>query len=151
MSLTQKSRNLLSAAILLVVGVYWYFEAADYRPLSKLYPQVLSIVAVVLSLLLGGLTLAGFGPVIKIARGDAAERHLRSGTLMVSLVVWTALIPLVGLLIASILGVLLMGYLTFRSHAGTLRAVVIALAVVLGFYLLFQQVLHVYFPMGLLG
>lgn len=151
MTLSQKTRNLLSAGILLVVGIFWFIEAGDYGPLSRLYPRVLAVLVVLLALLLGGLTLAGFGPVIKIAMEDARERHLRSGSLMVALVVWTALIPLVGLLIASILGVLFMGYLTFRSHHGTMRAVIIALVVVVGFYFLFQRVLNVYFTMGILG
>lgn len=149
--MTQRSRNLLSAIVLLVASVYWFIEARDYPPLSRLYPQVLAGIIVVLSLLLGGLTLAGFGPVIRLARGDAAERHLRSGMLMTSLIVWTLLIPLGGLLIASLIGVVTMGFLTFRAQAGTIRGIVIAVVVVLGFYFLFQEVLNVYFSFGLLG
>jgi len=147
----QRARNLLSAIVLLIAGVYWFIEARGYPPLSRLYPQVLAGIIVVLSLLLGGLTLAGFGPVIRLARGDAAERHLRSGMLMTSLIVWTLLIPLGGLLIASLIGVVTMGFLTFRAQKGTIRGIVIAVVVVLGFYFLFQEVLNVYFSFGLLG
>ncbi|GEM_PF-2012851 len=149
--MTQRARNLLSAVVLLIAGVYWFIEARGYPPLSRLYPQVLAGIIVVLSLLLGGLTLAGFGPVIRLARGDAAERHLRSGMLMTSLIVWTLLIPLGGLLIASLIGVVTMGFLTFRAQKGTIRGIVIAVVVVLGFYFLFQEVLNVYFSFGLLG
>jgi len=149
--MTQRARNLLSAIVLLIAGVYWFIEARGYPPLSRLYPQVLAGIIVVLSLLLGGLTLAGFGPVIRLARGDAAERHLRSGMLMTSLIVWTLLIPLGGLLIASLIGVVTMGFLTFRAQKGTIRGIVIAVVVVLGFYFLFQEVLNVYFSFGLLG
>jgi len=148
-ALSQRSRNLLSASILLVVGIYWYAEGATYGPLSRLYPQVLAIMIVILALLLGGLTLAGNGPVIRIARGDAAERHRRSGSLILAMIVWTLLIPVAGLLIASIVGVIAMGTITFRAHAGTIKAIVIALVAVLAFYFLFQQLLNVYFPMGL--
>ena len=71
--------------------------------------------------------------------------------LIVAMVVWTLLIPVAGLLIASIVGVVTMGTITFRAHAGTIKAIVIALAAVLAFYFFFQQLLHVYFPMGLFG
>ncbi len=150
-ALSQRSRNLLSSAILLTVGLYWFLEGGTYGPLSRLYPRVLAAIVVVLALLLGGLTLAGNGPVIRIARGDAAERHRRSGTLIAAMVIWTLLIPVVGLLPASVVGVVAMGVITFRAHAGTLRAIIIALAAVLAFYFLFQQLLNVYFPMGLFG
>lgn len=149
--MTQRTRNLLSATVLLVAGVAWFVIARDYRQLSKLYPQVIASVTIVFAIVLGVLTAAGHGPVIRLARGDAAERHLRSGTLIAALVGWTLLIPLLGLLVSSIIGVLAMGILTFRSHIGTKRAVFIAVAVVLVFYFLFQQLLNVYFPMGLFG
>ena len=86
-----------------------------------------------------------------MAAGDAGERHTRSGTLMAALILWTALIPLVGLLIASILGVVVMGLITFRAHVGTIRAIVIALAAVMVFYFLFQRLLNVPFPLGVFG
>lgn len=147
----QKTRNLLSSLAVMGASAYWYVEAADYRPLSRLFPRVLAGIVFILALLLGLLTLIGRGPVIRLATSDSTERHLRSGTLMGALVVWTALIPLIGLLFASVAGTLLMGLLTFRAHVGTLKAVGIALLSVGLFYLLFSTLLNVPFPMGLLG
>jgi hypothetical protein len=66
------------------------------------------------------------------------------------MLVWTALIPLLGLLIASLIGVGVMGTITFRAHVGTVRAIFIALGLVLGFFLLFRFLLNVPFPRGIL-
>ncbi|MFP4330786.1 MAG: tripartite tricarboxylate transporter TctB family protein [Alkalispirochaetaceae bacterium] len=147
----EKTRNLLSALAVMAVSTYWFFGGRDFRPLSRLFPQVLAAIVFTLALTLGVLTLLGRGPVIRLASTETGERHLRSGTLMGALVVWTALIPLVGLLFASVIGTVLMGLLTFRAHVGTLKAVVIALVSVGLFYLLFTSLLNVPFPTGLLG
>ncbi|MFW6214484.1 MAG: tripartite tricarboxylate transporter TctB family protein [Alkalispirochaetaceae bacterium] len=147
----EKTRNLLSALAVMAVSTYWFFGGRDFRPLSRLFPQVLAAIVFTLALTLGVLTLLGRGPVIRLASTETGERHLRSGTLMGALVVWTALIPLVGLLFASVIGTVLMGLLTFRAHVGTLKAVVIALISVALFYLLFTSLLNVPFPTGLLG
>jgi heme A synthase len=130
---------------------YWYIAAADFRPLSRIFPRVVAGIVFVSALILTVLTLLGRGPVIRLSDGDAGERHMRSGTLMGALVLWTALIPLAGLLGASVVGVVIMGFITFRGHRGTGRAIAIALASVVVFYLLFQLVLHVPFPLGLFG
>ena len=149
--MNEKARNLTSAAILAAVGAYWFIAADDFGPLSRLFPRVISGVVFVLALCLAVVTLLGRGPAIDRAKGDAGERHVRSGTLMAALVLWTALVPVVGLLIASLIGVTLMGFITFRAHTGTVRAIIIALISVGAFYLLFQEILRVRFPMGLLG
>lgn len=149
--MTARARNLSAAIILMVASGYWYFEAIGYRPMSRAFPQVLAVIVFMLSLLLLILTVLGHGPVIRMAGGDATQRHMRSGTLMASLVLWTALIPLGGLLIASLIGVTVMGFITFRAHVGTVRAILIALVGVVVFYFVFNLLLRVPFPMGLLG
>lgn len=149
--MTARARNLTSAIVLMGASAYWFLAAADYRPMSRAFPQVLATILFGLALLLAILTLLGHGPVIRLAAGDASQRHMRSGTLMAALVLWTVLIPIGGLLIASLVGVAVMGIITFRAHVGTVRAILIALAGVVVFYLLFNIVLRVPFPMGLLG
>lgn len=149
--MTQKARNLSAALIIMGVSVFWFVEAGGFRPLSALFPRVAAVILLVLGAVLTVWTLVGHGPVIRMAKGDASQRHARSGTLMAALILWTALIPLLGLLGASIIGVLVMGIITFRAHVGTIRAVVIALVSVLIFYFLFQELLHVPFPLGLFG
>lgn len=149
--MTERSRNLSSAVVLLAVSVYWYTAAADYRELSRLFPRVIALIVGAGAVLLGVLTLSGHGPIIRMAQGDAGQRHMRSGTLMTVLIGWTALIPLLGLLPASVIGVTVMGYITFRGHHGTLRAIIIALVSVVVFYGLFTFLLNVPFPLGLFG
>jgi hypothetical protein len=146
---TQRARNLTASIVLMAATVYWYRTAEAYRPLSRLYPQVVAGIVFVLAAILGILTLIGHGPVIVIADGDAGERHVRAGTLTVALVLWTALVPLVGLLAASLIGVTIMGLITFRGHTGTIRAILIAVASVIVFYFLFELVLYVPFPTGM--
>ena len=148
--MTAKTRNLTSSILLMAVSVYWFVEAGSFRPLSRLFPRVLAGIVFCLALVLGVLTLLGHGPVIHISESDSDSRHRRAAGLLAALVLWTALIPVAGLLIASVVGVITMGIITFRGHAGTLRAVLIALAVVGGFYVMFSWLLHVPFPTGLL-
>jgi putative tricarboxylic transport membrane protein len=149
--MTQKARNLTAALVLMALSVYWFLEADGFRPLSALFPKVVALIVFTIGAVLTLWTLLGRGPVIRMAEGDATQRHTRSGTLIGALVLWTALIPFLGLLVASIVGVVVMGLITFRAHVGTIRAIVIALASVLIFYFLFQVLLHVPFPAGLFG
>lgn len=133
----------------MIVTVYWHRTAAAYRPLSRLYPQVVAAIVFVLAAVLGILTVIGHGPVIVIAKGDSGERHVRAGTLMAAIVLWTVLVPIIGLLPASLIGVTIMGLITFRGHQGTLRAILVAIASVIIFYFLFEVVLYVPFPTGI--
>jgi hypothetical protein len=146
----QTARNLTAAVMVMAVSAYWFVESDGFRQLSRLFPRFISAVVFVLAAVLAVLTLFGKGPVIRISEGDPESRHLRSGTLIAVMVVWTALIPLLGLLTASVLGVTAIGVLTFRAHIGTQRAILIAVAVVVAFYLLFAVALNVPFPRGIL-
>ncbi len=148
--MNEKTRNLLASLIVLGVSAYWFMESGTFRPLSRLFPRVIAAVVFVLALLLIVLTMTGKGPRIRIVQGNPEVRHLRSGTLIGATIVWTVLIPLTGLLSASIVGVVSIGILTFRAHIGTVRAIVIAVVVVVAFYLLFALVLSVPFPRGVL-
>lgn len=148
--MSEKARNLLSGFAILTVSIYWFVAAGEFKELSRLYPQVIAVIVAFLALVLLGMTLFGRGPKIALAGGDAGERHMRSGTMIVVLVLWTALIPVVGLLIASVLGVTAMGLLTFRAHVGTIRAIIIAVILVFVFFLLFRILLNVPFPTGIL-
>lgn len=148
--MTQRTRNLLSGSVILAISVYWFVAAGKYKELSRLYPQVIAVIVAVLALVLLTLTIVGHGPKIRLATGNAAERHLKSGTMIAAMILWTALIPFLGLLIASVIGVTMMGFVTFRAHDGTMRAVVVAVVLVLVFFLLFRYLLNVPFPTGIL-
>jgi len=148
--MTQKARNLSSALIVMAASVFWFVEGGSFRDLSRIFPQVLAVIVFVLAGILALLTALGHGPVIRLAEGDAGERHMRSGTLLVALIVWTALIPFLGLLVASVIGVVGIGFMTFRAHVGTIRAIIVAVVFVGVFYLLFSILLDVPFPRGML-
>jgi hypothetical protein len=149
--MTARTRNLGAAIFVLIVSAYWFVEAGGFRPLSRIFPQVVAAIVFVSAAVLAVLTLMGHGPVIRMATGDSGTRHKRSGTLMGALVLWTALVPLVGLLAAGTVGVIVMGLITFRGHQGTTRAIIIALVSVGAFYALFRYVLFVPFPTGVFG
>lgn len=148
--MTERARNVSASLLVMAGSAYWVVEASRFRPLSRIFPQVLGGAVFLLALTLGILTLIGKGPTIKLSSGDAGARHLRAGTLIGAMLVWTALIPLVGLLVASILGVVGIGVLTFRAQVGTIRAILIAVISVVVFYILFAVVLNVPFPGGIL-
>lgn len=149
--MTARTRNLTAAVVILLVSAYWLVEAGGFRPLSRVFPQVVAGIVFVSALVLAVLTLVGHGPVIRMAEGDSGTRHRRSGTLMAALVLWTALVPVVGLLAAGAVGVIVMGLITFRGHQGTTRAIIIALVSVGAFYGLFRYILYVPFPTGIFG
>lgn len=149
--MTVRTRNLVSAIAVLLVSAYWFVEAGGFRPLSRIFPQVVAGIVFVSALILAVLTIIGHGPVIQVAGGDSGTRHRRSATLMGALVVWTVLVPLIGMLAAGAVGVILMGVITFRGHHGTIRAILIALVSVVVFYGLFRFVLFVPFPAGVFG
>lgn len=144
------ARNLSASIALMIASVYWYVEAGSFRQLSRLFPRVVAGIVFVLALILAVLTILGHGPKVDVAESDSRQRHRRAAGLMLTLVVWMGLIAVAGLLIASIIGTVLMGLVTFRAHSGTIRATVIALAVLGGFYVMFAWLLHVPFPTGLL-
>ena len=149
--MSSKARNIVASAAVMAISVFWYVEAGSFRSLSALFPRVVAVILFVLAVILLILTLLGLGPTIRTADGDTTQRRLRSATLIAALIVWTSLIPLIGLLAASVVGVLFLGVVTFRAHVGTIRAVTVATISVVVFYLLFRILLHVPFPMGLLG
>lgn len=144
--MTERSRNLTASILVMVGSGFWFIKSGDFPPLSSIFPRVLGAIVFALAAILAVLTLFGRGPSIKIAEGDAGSRHLRAGTLIAATVVWTALIPIIGLLAASFIGVIGIGILTFRAQVGTIRAIIIAVIAVALFYLLFSVVLNVPFP-----
>lgn len=142
------TRNALAALVLIAVSTFWFTDSARFRELSRIFPRTIAVFLGGLAVLLLVLTIRGRGPAVATAEGDSTVRHRRSATLIAGLVIWTALIPVAGLLVASLAGVTFMGFITFRAHAGTKRAIIIAVISVVGFYLVFQFLLYVPFPMG---
>ncbi|MFW6338809.1 MAG: hypothetical protein ACOC25_07760, partial [Alkalispirochaetaceae bacterium] len=75
--LSQQARNLTSAGVIMIVSGYWYFAAESFRPLSRLFPQVLAVIVFSLALILAVLTVLGKGPKIRLSEGDDKDRHSR--------------------------------------------------------------------------
>jgi hypothetical protein len=59
---TQKARNLSAALAIMAVSVYWFIEADGFRPLSALFPKVVSVIVFVVGAILTAWTLFGHGP-----------------------------------------------------------------------------------------
>lgn len=149
------TRNIIAALACITVGLYWYRGAQGFRELSRLFPEVVGLVLVVLGGVLLAVTVRGgsgashSGTSTATATNTATTsgvRHYRSATLLGSLILWTLLIPFIGLLPASLGGVALMGYFTFSGHQGTGRAIIVAGITVILFFALFTWVLRVPFP-----
>lgn len=145
-----RKRNLVAAALILAGAVYFVVEADSFRPLSRLFPRVVGFGVIGLAGLLGVLSLIGRDPDVQGAGTGAEGRHVRSVTLVLVLTGWTALIPVLGLLISSIVGVLTLGLVMFRRHVASFRSTVVALVAIGLFYALFAIILNVPFPGGVL-
>ncbi len=147
------TRNIIAALACIPVGLYWYRGAQGFRELSRLFPEVVGLVLMVLGGVLLAVTVRGGSGASHSGTSTATNtattsgvRHYRSATLLGSLILWTLLIPFIGLLPATLGGVALMGYFTFSGHQGTGRAIIVAGITVILFFALFTWVLRVPFP-----
>jgi len=146
------TRDIIAALACIGVGLYWFQTAQRFRELSRLFPEIAGVVLAALAGLLLVITLAGLRKETVASKQSlpsaqpTGTRHYRSATLLGSLGLWTILIPMIGILPASLAGVTLMGFSTFAGHQGTRRAIIIAGVTVILFYALFAGVLRVPFP-----
>lgn len=142
------TRNVIAALACITVGLYWYRGAQGFRELSRLFPEVVGLVLAILGGVLLAVTVRGDSGASQSGASTTTSgvRHYRSATLLGSLILWTLLIPFIGLLPASLGGVALMGYFTFSGHQGTGRAIIVAGITVILFFALFTWVLRVPFP-----
>lgn len=152
------TRNVIAALACITVGLYWYRGAQGFRELSRLFPEVVGLVLAILGGVLLAVTVRGGSGASQSGASTTTHtpanntattsgvRHYRSATLLGSLILWTLLIPFIGLLPASLGGVTLMGYFTFSGHQGTRRAIIVAGITVILFFALFTWVLRVPFP-----
>lgn len=145
----------LAALLIMAAGAYWLQQSYRFGELSALFPRVISLIMLVLAAVwfastlvkaIAGATAQGVTDVHE----TVAERRraaYQSLVVIVWLVVWTALVPVIGLLLASFVGVTGLTLAAFWGTVGTRRSVLLALVVVWLFYLTFRFLVHVPFPL----
>lgn len=150
-------KDRIAALVLVGVGVFAWIEAQRYGPMSRLFPQVVAVALVVLSLFLFASSFSVRSRRAAAERRTETREHERPdvrGVVLSLLVIvaWTLLLEVLGVWTSSVIAFISL-VLILRS---TERAAVvwksIALGVVLvtGFVLLFRIVLRVPLPEGVL-
>jgi putative tricarboxylic transport membrane protein len=137
-----------SVFLLILCGILWV-EAIPYSNLASLFPQVVIIVLALLSVVL--LVKSWLRPDVKQLFRGIKRREV--GLAVVLLALWVGLIPVLGLYVASILFFILMVWLVSKERRN-FRAVgysfLLAVVIVSFFYFIFQDILLVPFPQGIL-
>jgi hypothetical protein len=137
-----------SAFLLVLCGILW-MEAIPYSYLASLFPEVVIVVLALLSAVL--LVKSWLRPDVK--RLFQGIKKMDVGFTVVFLALWVGTIPLLGLYLASILFFTLMVWWISKEKR-SLRAVgysfILVLAIVSFFYFIFQNLLLVPFPQGVL-
>ena len=150
-------RDRVAAVILFAAGLFGWVEAQRYGPLSRLFPQVVAVALMLLSLML---LLQSFSAGARRAavayreRRAAGERPDTRGVILALLVIvaWTLLLEVLGFWTTSVLAFALLVYV-LRSPDQ--RAVAVWKTVFAGallvtlFVLLFRITLRVPLPEGL--
>ncbi len=146
-----RARNLLLGGFFVLIGALAVIFGAqikagfqsDFDPGPQCFPVALGII------LLGG-GLVEWARSLFISEGEPAESGFskHSGLLFGGIVFYVALIPVLGLLLATLLG----GMAMLRwLGASWLAATASAFVLVLSVYLLFQILFRVSLPSGMLG
>ncbi len=148
------TKDRIAALALVGVGVLAWIEAQRYGPLSRLFPQVVSIALVLLSLVM-------FASSFTARSRRAAERQAESreherpdvrGVLLSLLVIvaWTLLLEVLGVWTSSVIAfVSLVVILRSTERAAVVwKSIALGVVLVTGFVLLFRVVLRVPLPEG---
>ncbi len=150
------TKDRIAALALVGVGVFAWIEAQRYGPMSRLFPQVVAVALVALSLFLFASSFSARSRRAAAERRAESREHERPdarGVVLSLLVIvaWTLLLEVLGVWTSSVIAFISL-VLILRS---TERAAVVwkslALGVVLvtGFVLVFRIVLRVPLPEGL--
>lgn len=146
-----RTADRISAGIILAICTYFQIKLLNYNPLSRLFPQVIVIILAGLAVLLFVLSFVKKETVENIfGEGKKLIRPLISVGLMVG---WVASIRLIGFLFSSIIFFPVLAVLITPESAGgmktrILRNILIGLALIGVFFLLFSLALNVQFPTG---
>lgn len=141
--------GLIVAAGAFLCGLYVMWEAQDFTMLGSVFPKFVAILLLVVSLALAAAIVLRRQRPAKPIDGSLARR----AGLALALVVWTALIPVLGFAPASVLGFVAVGLVskyetwTARNWAAFAATAVIGVVV---FCFIFTAFLKVPLPGGLL-
>lgn len=137
----------LAAIVILALGGYWFFESFRFGELSALFPRIIAVALMVFTTIWLAQSFNRQWSVQPTDRATNRRAARQSLSLIVALLAWTALVPWIGLLYASTLGVTGLTLASFWGKEGTRRSVVVALVVVMVFYAAFRFLIRVPFPL----
>lgn len=141
--------GLLLAAASAAIAAYVLWEAQRFSPLASVFPRFIAIVLIVTAAALALLIFLGYQKPPKPGTGS----NIRRLGLAISMVAWLALIPVLGFLLASLLGFAAVGIVAKYDEWSARRWFSFALATLVSvalFCLIFSQLLNVPLPKGLL-
>ena len=145
-----KRTDRIATLLILALSVFFFIEAANFSPLSGLFPRVVIVI-------LGGLALLQF--ILTFTRrkkeeefDHAAFRHVPSLLSLLLMIAWTLFIPVLGFLVSALLFFPAISIYLDRQAPAKKRwgRLGIAWGLTLAFWLFFTRVLYVPFPTGLL-
>ena len=150
-------RDRVASAILFCAGLFGWIEAQRYGTLSRLFPQVVAVALMLLSLIL---LLQSFSAgarrtaVAYRAQRAAGERPDTRGVILALLVIvaWTLLLEVLGFLTTSVLAFALLVYVLRapdQRAAAVWKTIFAGVLLVTLFVLLFRITLRVPLPEGL--
>ncbi|URK17576.1 tripartite tricarboxylate transporter permease [Thalassospira sp. GO-4] len=141
------------SVLLIGVAVWAFAETSAMTPMGSVFPSTISVAIIVMSLMLLGLNILRkpAGP----EQGGVADNssNARRVALVIAMIVWVAVIPMVGFGIAAILAFLILGRVACYEHMSAKRILgeaVGGLVIVGGLYLLMAEVLLIRMPTGAL-
>ncbi len=141
----------LSVLLIAVAGLA-FAQTASMTPMGSVFPSTISVAIIVMSAVLFGLNVLrkpASGGDSQSDEGSSARRI----ALVISMVVWVAIIPLTGFGVAAIVSFLILARIACYEHMPIKRIVGEAIggvAIVGGLYLLMAEILLIRMPSGYL-
>jgi len=143
-------RSIAAALGIIVVGALALYYSAYFSALGSVFPRVIAVLMIVLSLVYVGIAMLGSGVEPQVPDRGSTPRRALLAAVMFS---WALLLEPLGFLAASILCYAVILFIANYDRWTPRMAVIYTatgIAVVGGLYGLFAYALHVPFPKGVL-
>lgn len=140
--------TLVAAAVLLLLALAALWQSREFSALGSIFPRAIGVVMVAASVIVLWRTLRRRAPP---SRGFAREGLLRGLLLIAVISLWIVLLEPAGFALAGVIAYVALALITEREPLTWWRAVrflVVAIAFVLAFQLLFVHGLKVQLPTG---
>lgn len=138
------------AALAMVVAGAALWEAREFSPLGSIFPRTIGIALLITAF--AAMLRALMGRSV-LSKGVPRDGLLRSALLMLTMVLWIALLSHVGFIVTSVVAFFALAIIADREPATLRRLVafaIVAVVVVVAFDLVFVRLLNVTLPGGML-